>query len=450
MPCRLRYVAVASLLLVGACEPSNDFVTRHAQTFDPEGRISSGLSAEIRSDTYVANAWTRLVEEAIAQNGVGPAVGGRALAYAAVALYEAMAQGNPQLHSLAGQLNGFSGVPAPEPGRAYVWPLVADIAMHFVVSDLFNEGMAAGGFVQMAVLRHQIQDHYQALAPDQEAFRRSIEHGEVLGRAITQWALRDGYRQAKDCAYDPPPAPGNWEPTPPDFDDAFEPCFGQLRPMILSSPEECQPPPPPAFSGDSGSRLRGEMMEVYETVNSLTPNELAIAEFWADDPGTTPTASGHFFAIARELVDQERLDLVEASIVYAKLGVSQFDAFVSAWRTKYRYNTLRPITYVREFVRDGWESAVLTPPFPDYTSGHAVTSGAASVVMESLFGNIGFVDNTYSNVGLPPRRFNNFTEAANESAASRVFGGVHYRASVDEGLRQGRCIGNKVNTLRFR
>lgn len=441
---RAALAAATLALLVAGCDQSNDFVTRNAVQEDPEGRISSGLSAEIRSDTYVPNAWVSLIADLIEQNAVAPPVGARTLGYASITLYEAVAQGNPRMPSLQGQLNGFGGVPQPEPGKAYVWPLVANIAMHFVVSDLFNENMARGGFVPMAVLRHQIQDHYQAFAPDQETFQRSIAHGEALGRSVTAWALRDGFRQFKDCQYNGPKDANHWVETAPDFDEALEPCFGRLRPMVAGTRDACQPPPPPAFSDDRSSPLGREMMEVYETVNNLTPNELAIAEFWADDPGVSPTPAGHFFEVARELINQRELGVEDAVVVYARLGVALSDSFVSVWKTKYQYHTIRPITWIRRYVQGDWETAIITPPFPDYTSGHSVNAAAATTAMESFFGNIGFTDNTYSKLNLPPRRFNTFSEAADESAISRIYGGVHYRASIDEGLKQGRCVGQKV------
>lgn len=77
-------------------------------------------------------------------------------------------------------------------------------------------------------------------------------------------------------------------------------------------------------------------------------------------------------------------------------------------------------------------------------------TGAAAVVLAALFGEeYPFTDHTHDERGLPPRSFATFTEMAEEAAISRLYGGIHYRAAIELGLEQGRCIGELVNELRF-
>jgi hypothetical protein len=42
------------------------------------------------------------------------------------------------------------------------------------------------------------------------------------------------------------------------------------------------------------------------------------------------------------------------------------------------------------------------------------------------------------------RHFNSFSEAAAEASISRVYGGIHYRFSVDTGAEQGKKLGNLI------
>ena len=87
-----------------------------------------------------------------------------------------------------------------------------------------------------------------------------------------------------------------------------------------------------------------------------------------------------------------------------------------------------------------------TPPFPEYVSGHSVVSGAAAEALTSIFGDgFSFIDDTELPFGLPVRNFSSFRNAANEAAVSRLYGGIHYRAAVDNGLVQGKNIGRFVN-----
>jgi len=136
--------------------------------------------------------------------------------------------------------------------------------------------------------------------------------------------------------------------------------------------------------------------------------------------------------------------LADAAEAYAFTGIALGEAFISCWQTKYTYNVLRPETYIRRVIEKDWTPALVTPLFPEYTSGHAVSSAAAATVLTALFGEIAFTDNTQVEAGLGTRRFTSFKAAAEEAAASRVFGGIHYPMASTNGLAQGRCIGAAV------
>src|SRR5687767_11199096 len=124
-----------------------------------------------------------------------------------------------------------------------------------------------------------------------------------------------------------------------------------------------------------------------------------------------------------------------------------FDAFIACWHQKYVYNLLRPVTYLRRLVDPTWMPLLVTPPFPEYTSGHSVQSAAAAQVLTDLFGDLAFTDHTHDARGLPPRSFRSFMEAAQEAAIARLYGGIHFRAAVERGIQQGICIGKRVTAL---
>jgi hypothetical protein len=215
--------------------------------------------------------------------------------------------------------------------------------------------------------------------------------------------------------------------------------------MLFAS--ECMPLPYPAYSEVAGSAFHLEAQEVYDTVNSLTPEELAIAQFWADNPGQTGTPPGHWVAILSQVCVAEGIDLALAAEGAAKLGIALADAFISCWEMKYAYNLIRPISYINDLagpIADpAWVTpiGVNTPPFPEFTSGHSVQSGAAAFALRDVFGDVAFVDNTHASISLPSRSFDNFDDAAEEAAISRLYGGIHYRAACENGVDQGRCIG---------
>ena len=100
---------------------------------------------------------------------------------------------------------------------------------------------------------------------------------------------------------------------------------------------------------------------------------------------------------------------------------------------------------IKQYIDESWEPVLQTPPFPEYSSGHSVVSGAASETLTYLFGdNFSFADDTEVPYGLPIRNFSSFYAAASEAAISRLYGGIHYRAAVDEGLKQGKRLGRHI------
>jgi hypothetical protein len=125
-----------------------------------------------------------------------------------------------------------------------------------------------------------------------------------------------------------------------------------------------------------------------------------------------------------------------------RLGVAMSDAFIACWQSKYAYDTLRPVTYIRRHIDPAWEPFLITPPFPEYPSGHSTQSGAAAAALTKTFGeDFAFDDATHVDEGLPIRRFASFHEAAREAAMSRLYGGIHFRPANERGLEQGACVG---------
>jgi PAP2 superfamily len=135
----------------------------------------------------------------------------------------------------------------------------------------------------------------------------------------------------------------------------------------------------------------------------------------------------------------------------ARLSMAVADAFIGCWQQKFEHNVLRPVSYIRRVIDKTWEPLLITPPFPEYPSGHSVQSGAAEVVLTQFFGdNFSFEDKTHVREKMPVRTFSSFKAAAEEAALSRLYGGIHFRNGNEQGLVQGRCIGAYTNALKTR
>jgi hypothetical protein len=406
------------------------------------------------ADPEVALAWFDLYLVLVETSpGFSPPVASRAFGYAGLTLYEAVVPGLDGYRSLAGQLNGLQPLPQPDSGRAYHWPAVANAALAAITRDLFSHTTAAN-LQAINQLEGRLAAGY-AGAVEAAELARSIGQGYAVAEAIHLWSLTDGGHHGElrnfPDTYIPPAGPGAWEPTPPQFARAMLPSWGENRPFVLESGADCGPPPPPAYSEEPGSLFYTQAAEVYDAVNGLTAEQKAIAEFWADNPGETSTPPGHSMSIVSQVLRQEKATLALAAEAYARTGLAVADAFIGCWNAKYRDNLVRPVTYIRALANPDWEPAVATPPFPEYTSGHSVQSAAAAQVLTDLFGaDLAFTDYSHDGRGLAPRSFASFDAFAEEAAISRLYGGIHYRAAIEEGLEQGRCIGRQVSALVMR
>jgi len=408
-------------------------------------------------DHSVATAWFDLILELIRQTpGFSPPVASRALGYAGIALYESVVPGIPDATSLAGQLNGLGSLPQVEPDAAYHWPSVANAALAAVTRRLF----ASGGAQRAAIdgLEINLRKRFGGQAPP-DVIRRSIQRGRMVAAAVYAWSRTDGghegymFNTATD--YVTPLGDGLWAPTPPGYLEPLQPFWGQNRPLLLDSGSECAPPPPPAYSTDPNSPMYQEAKELYDTVRNLTPEQRDIALFWSDDPNLTATPPGHSIALATQVLRDENASLALAAETLARVGIAVSDAFIACWNVKYEYNRIRPIDYIQKVIDPTWNypaptDPVITPPFPEYPSGHSTEIGAAAAVLTGIFGdNYLLIDRTQERLGFAPRVYPSFDAAAEEAAMSRLYGGIHFRSANEAGLAQGRCIGSKVMELQM-
>ena len=277
---------------------------------------------------------------------------------------------------------------------------------------------------------------------------RSLEHGEAIAAHLLEWSERDGALPVVNMGFPFEHAfgkePASWVPTSLVRQQQFPllPHWGDIRPFAMADGAACPLPPPPAYSAAPGSDFYREAMEVYEVDRGLTDEQRLIARFWSDDPMLSPTPPGHWIAIALQIFARDDPALEFRADTLARLGIALADSFIGCWHSKYEYDLLRPVTYIHRHIDPDWQPLLLTPPFPEYPSGHSTQSGAAAAVLTAAFGeDFAFTDATHERDGLAPRPYASFAEAAEEAALSRLYGGIHFRAAIERGLEQGRCIG---------
>lgn len=374
-----------------------------------------------------------------------PPVASRAYGYVGVTAYEAVASGSTRLQTLAGQLNGLSALPSREPGAAYDEAVVLDAALHTVIADLFRHTGPMGHRALDGLEARLMGAAAEGLDP--EIVSRSAEFGAAIAKHVLDWSRSDGGDKVENMGfpyhYTPKPGPQYWIPTNLIVlqQAPLLPDWGQNRPFAMPTGASCPTPPPPAYSEDPESTYFKQAKEVYDTWKSLTAEQRAIARFWADDAMLSVTPPGHWLQIGLNALKDRKAGVEDSVDLLARLGIGVADAFIGCWNTKYVYDAVRPYTFIRKVIDPTFDTVVLTPPFPEFPSGHSTQSAAAATVLTAVIGdNYAFTDNTDEADGLVPRSFKSFFEAADEAGISRLYGGIHYRAAIELGAAQGRCI----------
>jgi hypothetical protein len=375
----------------------------------------------------------------------------RIFSYLTVAMYESVAPGIPYSRSLAGQLRNMPQMPQISSDSVYDWPSVITGSASGVIRALFDTLYPP----HINLINQTYSNEYDSRvsAVGQEIVDRSIRHGNDIANAIIQWSTTDNYRETRTMHYTIPVRdaqhPWYWEPINPG-ESVVEPFWGLIRPFVLETPDMFTIHHPLPFDTVLGSPFCGDAEEVNQIGLHLTQEQKEIAVFW-NDKLRTGTPGGHWFSIAKQIMSANNYKLDRAAQIFVVLGAAERDAFIAAWKEKFEKNLLRPEDFIRHYVNPDFYPYILTPPFPEYPSGHSTTSGTSSEVLtEMIGGNIAFTDNTHVPINLPPRSFSSFYAAAEEAGMSRMYGGIHFRTAKVNGITIGRSIGSyAVSKIKF-
>lgn len=400
-------------------------------------------------DPQHAVDWMDLLYRRVEAEGDSAPSAARIYGYAGVAMYESLLGGMPLNRTLAGQIEHLPDLPYWEEDIIYDWLSVMDATMAEVLPELFYQPSpeSAEAFGDL------LETHTAARTEEvgEQVVADSHEYGHILAEELIKWINEDGFLYSRESKTEytlPTGTYGSGFYTLTDnFSSPVEPYWGNLRPFIMPDAYVCHEYPNVAYSTDPESTFYKQAQEVVRMDRNQTEEQRETARYWVDTPGQTGTPAGHWWSIATQLVDQLDLDLQRTAMMYAMLGPAMADSFISCWALKYDIMLERPVTYIRKNIRQRWIPYIQTPPFPEYPSGHSVVSATASEVLTGMFGAVAFEDETHIIYDHEPlrRSYTSFEAAANEAAISRLYGGIHYRAAIENGLRQGRCIGQLVN-----
>jgi hypothetical protein len=399
--------------------------------------------------------WNETTMKAIVANGQNNIVSTRTLAMVQGAVHDAV-------NAIARRYDAYYFEGPAEAGASA--DAAAAAAAHTVLASIVATSGTPAQRSNALALVEQAYTASMARIGDAAARNRGVALGRSAAAAML--ALRKDDGAGRDAPYTPAAGAGRWRPHPnpvpanppianADLARGYMPSaqtgWGNVTPFTLLSASQYWLPGPPALTSATYARDFKEVKELGGKASSVrTPDQTQIAQFWFEGPGTWNT-------IARTVLTQRTADLSDSARILALMNFAMADSYIAGFKIRYVYDLWRPVTAIREGDQDGndatvgdpgWDSHQNTPAVSEYPSTQSTFSGAAAVVLASILGDqaaFGFTSG-------PPfpgltRSFSSFSQAARESADSRVYAGIHFRSACEDGLSLGRQVGQRVVTM---
>ena len=433
----LFLTTIVTAIVLISCQKGDTPIPQEESTAIPQRGKPTGYSSDVL-DKWMTMQF-RLMRNA---TGIPNHGFSRHFAYAGVAAFESLKPGmNKQTAQWSDKWNGLTGLPGHFPANRFYLPQNVNVAMAVINKAMFPNASAIDK-AAIDSLELALKNEFLSNQPA-DIIANSIEYGNAVAEAVFNWSETDGYKNAND-PYTIPTGPGLWKPTPPAFANPATPYWGNNRPMIKGSTVNTAAEPPIEYSADAGTPFHNMVKELYDASFELTDEQKATATFWKDVPGAT--SPGHWLSILQQVIKQTGTTLEKAALAYALTGIGINDALITCFQSKYQYNVIRPVTYIREVMGyTTWSSFLGTPAHPEYPSAHSSLSMAAANVIENLFGEISsFTDHTYDYLGYAPRTYAAIWHIAFEAGVSRFYAGIHYIPSINAGFNQGSKLVNNI------
>jgi membrane-associated phospholipid phosphatase len=283
---------------------------------------------------------------------------------------------------------------------------------------------------EIAAIQQKLEEHELAAIAAGTATRSDIEAGEALGRLVAQKFTARARTDKAGAAIGTPTDWAALESTtiargeipwisqdvpkrPP-----MLPLFGKVTPFLFdaNTTATLRPAAPPATGSE---QMKKELAEIKDLIDNPTRERIRIVHFWADGVATA-TPPGHWNAIAIKDFIGKNFSEVRWARNLALLNMTQMDAAIVCWDTKFTYFNPRPSQ-----LNGAIKTLTGLPNFPSYISGHSTFSGAAAEILSYLV----------------PEKATSYQQMAQEASVSRMYGGIHYRSDCEAGLVTGKKVG---------
>jgi len=258
--------------------------------------------------------------------------------------------------------------------------------------------------------------------------------GRYVAEQIIKWREKDGDDRLTP-AYTGSEEAGKWRPVDGQF-CGDRPGHADIETFAVQSAYQFLPGPPPNLNSAIYAKDLDEvrMLGVFNST-VRTAEQTQNAEFLSDNIYI------RWNRIARRFINNN-VDIEDSARIFALLDIACADAGITTWKTKYTYGFWRPETAIVNDSKDpdrDWIPLVPTPNHPEYVCNHCSVSGAAAIILTHYFGKVGFTDISFAQPGVT-RYYSSFSTLEEDVKSARLYGGVHFRNSINIGGRLGERI----------
>ncbi|WP_308315440.1 vanadium-dependent haloperoxidase [Streptomyces sp. ISL-100] len=281
-----------------------------------------------------------------------------------------------------------------------------------------------------------------AKIPDGRAEDQGVAYGERAADRIIR--LREGDGRFEPIEYTASPAPGVWRPTPPAHPPYLDAWLGTMRPLLLEAGDQFRPGGPPALSSARYARDVNEVKAMgAKTGSSRTAHQTETALFFGGN------LMVQFQTAFRDYAARHRLGIADTARLFAAANTSAADAVVTAWDSKLHYALWRPVTAIHQADTDDnpeteadpqWQPLLVTPPHPEYISGHAAVAGAVLRTVAGVLGTSRLDLNVRSEAIATTRHYEHADRFNKDMVDARVWGGIHFRSADIAGCEAGNRV----------
>ena len=376
------------------------------------------------------SAWDEVGTQAFTAAALTPAEGHIIFGYAGIAVYDAVMAVRHRYERFAIRTSVARGASA----EAAVAAAAHRIYEHYLPA-------------QETTILDPAYDASLASIPDGKPKTDGVAVGLRVANALIALRADDGFRA--DVGYKPPtpPGPGDWIPTAPA--PPVGTYLGQMRPFALESADQFRPDGPPSLGSRRWAREYNEVKEIGSRTSTTRKDwQTKAALFW----GEAPVQQAHL--ALRGVITQHELDVVQAARMVAMVSVAYADGTIACYDAKYAYEFWRPITAIRAGDTDGNDATTVdptwvhllpaTPNHPDYPSAHSCITPAGGRALAEFLGTRRIDLTVPSLTGLGSRHFATVRDLTREVGEARIWGGIHFRTAVEDGIRVARQVAHEV------